>query len=241
MEAAVHTEDITIAYRDKPALWDITVDIPAGSRTAIIGPNGAGKSTLIKGIVGLLKPLTGTITVLDRPFGEVRTRVAYVPQTSSVNWDFPTTVEDVALMGRYPRLGWIRRPRKEDRQKAREALETMSMLEFADRQISQLSGGQRQRVFIARALAQDADLYFMDEPLAGVDVKTERLIMQTVKGFSEQGKTVVAVHHDLSTVEEYFDHVIVINGSLVAAGPVGEVFTKEVLDRAYQDKPMAGE
>ena len=229
----IHIEDMTVAYHDKPVLWDVDLDIIENSITAIIGPNGAGKSTLIKGALGLLKPLSGTVTFDGKSYHEVLRKIAYVPQTSSVNWDFPTTVFDVVLMGRYVHLGWLKRPQEKDKQLAKEALKRMGLWEFKDRQISQLSGGQKQRIFLARAIAQQADIYFLDEPLAAVDVKTEAIIMETLKEFQQEGKTVIVVHHDLSTVSEYFDHVVLLNRHIIASGPVSEIFTKENIDLTY--------
>lgn len=236
---AVHVEDMTMAYREQPVLWDIDLDIPVASRTAIIGPNGAGKSTMMKGILNLMQPLSGKVEIMGAPYREVYHKIAYIPQTNSVNWDFPSTVEDVVLMGRYVHLGWIRRPSKEDRRLAKEALDKMEMSEYSNRQISQLSGGQKQRVFVARALAQNAEIYFMDEPLQGVDIKTEAVIMSVIREFQRQGKTVIAVHHDLNSVREYFDHVVILNKKLVASGRVEDVFTKENIDKAYESR--AGE
>ena len=178
---AVVTEDVTVAYREKPVLWDIDFEVPTGSRCAIVGPNGAGKSTLLKTILGLIRPVAGRISVFGRPYNEQRRRVGYVPQRGSVDWDFPTTVLDVVMMGRYGHLGWLRQPGRNERKLAEEALERVAMLDFARRQISQLSGGQQQRVFLARALVQDADLYFLDEPFTGVDITTERAIVDVFR------------------------------------------------------------
>ncbi len=230
----INVEDLTLAYNEKPVVWDADVNIVRNSRTAIIGPNGAGKSTLLKGILGLLKPLAGEVKILGKDPKNARKYFSYIPQTASVNWDFPTTVLDVVLMGRYKTLGWIRRPGKKDYEIAKQALEKMGMYEFRDRQISELSGGQRQRVFLARSISSDAEIYFMDEPLAGVDMVTEKIIMDTIKEFQKDGKTIVAVHHDLNTIEKYFDHVVIINRRVVADGPVSETFTKENLDIAFK-------
>ncbi len=230
----INVEDLTLAYNEKPVVWDADVNIIRNSRTAIIGPNGAGKSTLLKGILGLLKPLAGEVKILGKDPKNARKYFSYIPQTASVNWDFPTTVLDVVLMGRYKTLGWIRRPGKKDYEIAKQALEKMGMYEFRDRQISELSGGQRQRVFLARSISSDAEIYFMDEPLAGVDMVTEKIIMDTIKEFQKDGKTIVAVHHDLNTIEKYFDHVVIINRRVVADGPVSETFTKENLDIAFK-------
>ncbi|MDO5725822.1 MAG: metal ABC transporter ATP-binding protein [Tissierellia bacterium] len=228
----VKVEDMTIAYHDKPVLWDNDVDIYENSITAIIGPNGAGKSTLIKGILGLQKTLSGEVSIMGKDFKSVQNQIAYIPQASSVNWDFPTTVLDVVLMGRYVHLGWIKRPRQKDKEIALKALETIGMSEFKDRQISQLSGGQRQRVFIARAIAQDAKIYFMDEPLAGVDKKTEGVIIDFLKSQQSIGKTAIVVHHDLNTIKQYFDHIVILNKRVIAQGTVEEAFTKENLEKA---------
>lgn len=232
---AVEVEDLTVAYDAKPVLWDIDLKIPRGELMAVVGPNGAGKTTLIKAMLGLLKPVTGAVRFLDGS-GDIRTlknRIGYVPQSGSVDWDFPATVQDVVLMGCYGKLGWIRRPRKTDTELARQMLKKVGMEEYASRQISQLSGGQQQRVFLARALAQEADVYFMDEPFKGVDAQTERAIVALLKELKEQGKTVVVVHHDLQTVPDYFDWVTLINLRVVASGPVNEVFHEENLKKTY--------
>lgn len=228
----VHVEDMTMAYHDKPVLWDLDLSITEGTRTAVIGPNGAGKSTLLKGIMGLQPTLSGEVRVFGKVLKEVLRHVAYIPQVGTVNWDFPTTVLDVVLMGRYGHLGWIRRPGKKDREKALESLSLMGLEEFRNRQISRLSGGQKQRVFIARAIAQEADLYFMDEPLAGVDKKTEGIIIDFLKQMQREGRTSVVVHHDLNTIREYFDHLVILNKRLIAQGAVEEVFTNENLLKA---------
>lgn len=230
---AVEVHDVTVAYQRKPVLWDIDVSLPRRSLVAIVGPNGAGKSTLIKAILGLTPPASGYVRVLGAPLREVRRRVGYMPQRESVDWDFPVNALDVVLMGRYGRLGWIRRPGKLDREAAMGALEKVGMAEFASRQISQLSGGQQQRVFLARALAQEAELYFMDEPFAGVDAATEKAIVRVLHDLRDSGRTVVAVHHDLQTAPEYFDYVVMLNMRLVAAGPMAEAFTPANLQRTY--------
>ena len=232
-KVAIHVEDMTIAYAEKPVIWDADVDIYENSITAIIGPNGAGKSTLIKGILNIIKPISGEVRIWERPYKEVYRQIAYIPQASNVNWNFPTIVEEVVLMGRYVHVGAFRKYSKEDKKKAQEALETVNMLEFAKRHISELSGGQKQRVFLARAIAQDAKMYFLDEPLQGVDIKTEAIIMDTLKEFQKNSKTIVSVHHDLSTVEEYFDHVVMLNKKILFSGSVAEVFTKENIALTY--------
>jgi len=233
---AIDVTDITVAYREKPVLWDIDLQVPRGVLMAIVGPNGAGKTTLLKSILGLVPMAAGNVRIFGRPYAEVRRRVGYVPQRGSVDWDFPTTVLDLVMMGAYGALGWVRRPGRAERQAALDALERVGIRDLAGRQISQLSGGQQQRAFLARALIQDADLYFMDEPFQGVDATTERAIIDILKQFREQGKTVLVVHHDLQTVPEYFDWVILLNVRRIASGPVSEVFTEENLRLAFGGK-----
>ena len=230
---AVEVTDLTVAYGDKPVLWDVDLEVPQGTLMAIVGPNGAGKTTLIRAILGMVKPAAGQALVLGRPYEDQRQLVGYVPQRGTVDWDFPTSVLDVVLMGRYGRLGWVRRPGSHDRAAAREALEQVGMSELGGRQISQLSGGQQQRVFLARALVQEADVYFMDEPFQGVDATTEKAIVELLRTLRERGKTVIAVHHDLQTVPEYFDQVVLLNVRRIAAGSVDDVFTDENLRRTY--------
>jgi manganese/zinc/iron transport system ATP- binding protein len=232
-QSAIEIHDLCVTYGQKPVLWDLDVTIPPGKLAAIIGPNGAGKSTLLKATLGLLPLASGFIKVLDRPLAEVRREIAYVPQRESVDWDFPISVREVVLMGRYGEVGWLRRPNKKDRQIADNCLEQVDMLSFADRQISQLSGGQQQRVFLARALAQDAALYLMDEPFAGVDAATEQAIINIMRELRSKGRTIVAVHHDLQTVADYFDWVLLLNFHRIAAGPTTEVFTHENLNKTY--------
>lgn len=234
LEYIIEVEDMTVAYDVKPVLWDIDLDIPKSVLMAIVGPNGAGKSTLIKAMLDLIKPISGNVLFNGGSYKSQRRHIGYVPQSGSVDWDFPANVLDVVLMGRYGDLGWFKRPTTEDKAKAMDALEKVSMLEFADRQISQLSGGQQQRVFLARALVQDADIYFMDEPFKGVDAKTEVAIIALLKELKNRGKTLIVVHHDLQTVEEYFDWVVLLNTRIIAAGPVEEVFTDENLKKTYR-------
>jgi manganese/zinc/iron transport system ATP- binding protein len=231
--AAVVVGDLTVAYRDAPVLWDVDLSIPEGRLVAIVGPNGAGKSTLIKTILNLVPPTSGTISVFGKPYLQQRQLVGYVPQRGSVDWDFPTNALDVVQMGLYGRLGWIRRPGRRERQIALESLDKVGMADFANRQISQLSGGQQQRVFLARALAQDASVYFMDEPFAGVDATTERAIIDVLRELRERGRTLVIVHHDLETVRDYFDWLVLLNVRVIADGPMDETFTLENLQRAY--------
>lgn len=230
----IHVEDLTVAYSEQPVLWDVDLNIPENVRCAVVGPNGAGKSTLIKAIMGLIKPLSGYVSLWGESLKSVRKRIAYVPQTSSVNWDFPTTVLDVVTMGRYPALGLFRKPGKKEKELALSALKALELTDFKDRQISQLSGGQKQRVFIARALCQNADLYIMDEPLAGVDETSEKIIIQKMVDFQNEGKTVIAVHHDLNTLKEYFDWLVIINKTIKADGAMQETLTQQNLALAYR-------
>ncbi len=230
---ALEFHDLTVAYDIKPVLWDVDLSIPEGQLVAIVGPNGAGKSTLLKAALNLAPLSSGFVRVYGAPYPEMRKRVAYVPQRESVDWDFPASVLDVVLMGRYGKRGWFQRTNAADRTRALDCLGKVGMLEFADRQISRLSGGQQQRTFLARALAQDADLYLMDEPFAGVDVVTERAILTLLRELRDTGKTVVCVHHDLQTVGEYFDWVVLLNMRLVAAGPIAEVFNTDKLQATY--------
>ncbi|MCS6777268.1 MAG: metal ABC transporter ATP-binding protein [Chloroherpetonaceae bacterium] len=232
----VQVRDLTVAYDDRPALWDVDLDVPPGVLMAIIGPNGAGKSTLIRAILGLVPLAAGNVSLFGRPGQEQRGRVGYMPQRNSVDWDFPVSALDVVLMGLYRQVGWIRRPGRRERAQAMQCLERVGLADYAHRQISQLSGGQQQRVFLARALAQNADLYLMDEPFAGVDATTERAIIEILKALRAEGKTVVVVHHDLGTAPEYFDYVALLNVRLIAAGPMETTFTPENLQRAYQGR-----
>jgi manganese/zinc/iron transport system ATP- binding protein len=230
---ALAVRDLTVAYRDQPVLWDIDLTVHAGTLMAIVGPNGAGKTTFIKAMLDLVEPAAGLVRFFGQPYDAVRERVGYVPQRGSVDWDFPTNALDIVMMGLYGRLGWIRRPGREEREEAYAALEEVGMEAYADRQISQLSGGQQQRVFLARALVQDADLYLMDEPLQGVDATTEEAIIDLLRELQRRDKTVLVVHHDLQTCREYFDAVMLLNVRRIASGPVEDVFTEENLRATY--------
>uniref|UniRef100_A0A832ICR0 Metal ABC transporter ATP-binding protein n=1 Tax=Eiseniibacteriota bacterium TaxID=2212470 RepID=A0A832ICR0_UNCEI len=230
---ALEAHNLTVAYHRRPVLWDVDFAVPQGALVGVVGPNGAGKSTLLKAAMGLLPLASGEVRLFGAPFPAHRARVGYVPQRESVDWDFPASVFDVVLMGRYGRRGLFRRPHAADREIARRALQHMGMAAFAGRQISQLSGGQQQRVFLARALAQEADLYLMDEPFAGVDAATEQAVIALLRELRAQGRTVVVVHHDLASVPDYFDWVLMLNLRLVAAGPVAEVFTPDHLRQTY--------
>lgn len=238
-EPSLAINDLTVAYDGKPAIWDLDLNVPPGVLMGIVGPNGAGKTTLIKAALNLIPRAAGSILFFGRTYDRVRQRVGYVPQRGSVDWDFPTTVLDVVTMGLYGRVGWIRRTGAHERRLAMEALEQVGMTEFSDRQISQLSGGQQQRTFLARALVQDADIYFMDEPFAAVDAVTERAIIGILHQLRSRGKTVIVVHHDLQTVSDYFDWVTLLNVTVVAAGPVDSTFTTDLIERTYGGRVAA--
>jgi len=236
MDIALEVHDLTVSYDKKPVLWGVDVDIPAGSICGIIGPNGAGKSTLIKSIMGLIPISSGYVKILGKDLGDVRKSVSYVPQRESVDWDFPASVLDIVQMGRYGKVGLFRRLKKADKEAAMDALRQVGMEQFKHRQISQLSGGQQQRVFLARALCQEADVYLMDEPFAGVDAATEKAIIQILRSLAEKGKTIIVVHHDLQSVETYFSWLIMLNLRLVASGPTKEVFKEQYLNETYGGK-----
>jgi len=229
----LEVHDLTVAYHKKPVLYGIDLEVPAGNLIGIIGPNGAGKSTLIKAVMGLLPTSSGWVRIFGKSYRQNCHRVGYVPQRESVDWDFPVSVMDVVLMGRYGKLHLAQRPRKEDREIARDCLEKVKMLPFANRQIGNLSGGQQQRVFLARALAQESDLYLMDEPFVGVDAATETAIIALLRELKSKGKTLLVVHHDLASAKEYFDMLILLNMRLVAFGSTSDVFTPEMLQTTY--------
>ena len=228
--------DLTVSYDQSPVLWNVDLSLPAGKLIGILGPNGAGKSTLIKSVMGLVEPSSGYVKLFDQTLDAVRNRISYVPQRESVDWNFPASVLDVVLMGTYGKLGLFKRPGKKEKALALDCLEKVGMTAFVHRQISELSGGQQQRVFIARALAQEADLYLMDEPFAGVDMNTEAAIFKLLQEMSAGGKTVVVVHHDIYSAVNYFDWFIMLNLHLVASGPKNEVVTEELLRKTYGGK-----
>jgi manganese/zinc/iron transport system ATP- binding protein len=232
-DSALQVRGLTVSYGEKPAIFSLDAAVPAGTMTAIVGPNGAGKSTLLKAVLGIVPKLSGQIFIFGRPLEDMRDRIAYVPQRASVDWDFPTRVIDVVLMGLYRELGLLRPAGKRYHERAMACLERVGMAGFADRQIGQLSGGQQQRVFLARALAQDADLYLLDEPLAGVDAATEKAVIDVLKSLKAQARTVVCVHHDLATVTSYFDSVLLVNVRKIAEGPVETAFTAQNLQGTY--------
>jgi manganese/zinc/iron transport system ATP- binding protein len=233
VDSPLSISGLTVTYSGKPVVFSVDVTVPAGAMMAIVGPNGAGKSTLIRAALGIVPRLSGDVTAFGEPVAKVRDRIAYVPQRASVDWDFPATVLDVVVMGLYRRIGLLRFAGRSHRATAMACLERVGMAGFAGRQIGQLSGGQQQRVFLARALAQDAELYVMDEPFAGVDAATERAIIEVLRTLQAEGKTIVCVHHDLSTVPVYFDHVLLMNVREIAAGPIATTFTPENLQATY--------
>jgi len=230
---ALTIRDLTVSYQKEPVLFDIDLDLPAGQLCAIVGPNGAGKSTLLRSVLGLQSISAGTISICDVPTPAGTKNLGYVPQRSSVDWDFPTNVFEVVLMGTYRSLGWFKRPGKLEKDRATQALESVGMMDLAHRQISELSGGQQQRVFLARALAQDAPVTLMDEPFAGIDAASEKQIFAVLRLLKEQKKTAVVVHHDLETVAEYFDHVTLLNRRIIASGPTAEIFTPTLVAQTY--------
>lgn len=232
-DLALAVEDLTVAYQGEPVLQELSFEVPTGSLVGIIGPNGAGKSTLLKACLGLVPTGSGEVRFFGAAYRDTRHRIAYVPQRESVDWDFPIRAVDVVAMGLYRQIGWFWPVRRRHLKAARAALERMGILEFADRQISQLSGGQQQRVFLARALVQDADLYLMDEPFSAVDASTEQSVVEILREIQAAGKTAIVIHHDLQTVREYFDRVLLLNRRLIASGTVGDVFTEPNLRRAY--------
>ncbi|MBS0648249.1 MAG: metal ABC transporter ATP-binding protein [Verrucomicrobia bacterium] len=229
----LEVEQLTVNYEKTSVLWDINFAIPEKKIVGILGPNGAGKSTLLKTLLGLLQPLSGQISFFGKPLSQVRKKVGYVPQRSSVDWDFPITAFDLVMMGRYGKMGLLKWASKEDKEATRLALEQVEMLSFANRQIGELSGGQQQRLFIARALVQDADIYLLDEPFAGIDMATEKTLVDLFRTLREKGKTLLIVHHNLASTEQYFDWLILLNTCLIASGPVEEVFNQQNIWRTY--------
>lgn len=233
---AITIQNLTVAYRNTPILWNINLNIPQGTLLAVVGPNGAGKTTLIKAILGLVKPAAGVIRILQSDCRHKTQHIAYVPQRATIDWDFPATAFDVVLMGRYPHMGWLKRPSTQDYDAAHKALAQVDMTEYADRHISQLSGGQQQRIFLARALAQDASIYLMDEPFIGIDSTSEKTMIGILKELRTQGKTIVVVHHDLHTLQEYFDWLLLLNIEPIAYGPVSQVFVEKNLHATYGNR-----
>ncbi|TVP98575.1 MAG: metal ABC transporter ATP-binding protein [Planctomycetaceae bacterium] len=235
-ELPLAVSGLSVAYQGQTVLRRVDFELPAGSLMGVVGPNGAGKSTLLKACLNLIPTSSGEVRFFGRPYRDVRHRVAYIPQRESVDWDFPVRAVDVVAMGLYRQIGWFRPVRKRHLDQAHAALAKMGIAELAGRQIDQLSGGQQQRVFLARALVQGADLYLMDEPFAAVDASTERAIVEILRGLRAAGKTAVVIHHDLQSVRDYFDRVLLLNGRVIATGPVEETFTAENLQAAYQGR-----
>lgn len=232
----IEIHDLTVSYNRRPVLWGVDTFIPAGKLVAIVGPNGAGKSTLLKAMMGLTPTVSGFVKFFDKSLDEVRLKVSYMPQREAVDWDFPASVYDVVMMGRYAKLGLFKRPRQADKQVVEECIRSVGLAEYSTRQISRLSGGQQQRVFLARALAQDADIFLMDEPFAGVDAATETMILDVLKEMRILGKTIVVVHHDLQSVREHFDWVLLLNMRLVASGSIPETMSPTNLQNTYGGK-----
>jgi len=233
---AIEVRHLTVSYGPVPALLDVSLSIPSGKLVGVIGPNGSGKSTLIKAILGFVRPVFGDVLIFDQPAERAKGRVAYVPQRGSVDWDFPVTVREVALMGRFGRVRWWREPSAEDYRAADEALEMVRMTPFRDRQIGQLSGGQQQRVFMARAMAQGADVLLLDEPFSGVDAATERAILDVLERTKASGRTLIVVHHDLATAAEYFDLIALVKQRLYAFGPPEVVLQPDLLAEVYEGR-----
>jgi manganese/zinc/iron transport system ATP- binding protein len=241
VSAAVSVSNLSVFYNQFCALSDISLEIMEGRLLAIVGPNGGGKSTFIKSVLGLIKPASGIVTFFGKPFEEHRMRIAYIPQRLSVDWDFPACVLDVVLMGRYGKIGWFWRPSQEDKLKAYEALHLVGLGNYAHQHINELSGGQQQRVFVARALVQEADILLLDEPFVGVDIKTEKIIVQILQELRAHGKTIIVVHHDIQTLSEYFDWVLLLNKRKIAYGPVNEVCIPEYICAAYGGRTIFGQ
>ena len=230
---ALSIQGLTVAYDAKPVLWDVDLTVPSGVVMGIVGPNGAGKSTLLKATLGLVPRLSGQVNFFGHPLSRNRNKIGYVPQRASIDWDFPINVMDLVLMGTYGRLGWFRRPGKQERLDASTALEKVELLDLRDRQISELSGGQQQRAFLARAFVQDAPIYFLDEPFAAVDAVTEKAIVNLLHSLRDEGKTLLVVQHDLTTIRRYVDQVTLVNREIISSGPVSEAFQQTFVEQAY--------
>lgn len=230
---AIDIKHLNVSYYDHLVLNDINLNIPKGVMCAISGPNGAGKTTLVKSILNFIPHLTGSIKINGKDLKKEIDNISYVPQKESVNWQFPTTVSDVVLMGTYRELGWFKRPGKTQKDKANQAMKQLGILDLANKEIASLSGGQQQRVFLARMLCQDADIIFLDEPLVGIDKKSEQIIMNILNQLKEEGKTIIVVHHDLSTIEKYFDYLVLVNHKIVSSGYVKDIFTPDNINQAY--------
>lgn len=233
MKTSLEVKNLTVSYSNKIALTDVNFSMESGKLVGIIGPNGSGKSTLMKAVLNLTAKDSGEVRIDEKPIEKVRENIAYIPQRSNIDWDFPILVRDTVLLGTYPKLGLFKRPKAKEKKIAEEALKKVGMEDFADKQIGELSGGQQQRVFLARSLAQNADIFFMDEPFVGIDIHSEEIIINILKELRDQGKTLFVIHHDLTKVEDYFDELILVNKELVAAGAVSDVFTPELMERTF--------
>lgn len=236
MVSAISMDDVKVSYHGKEAIRNIGFSIAPNNVIGIIGPNGAGKSTLLKAMLNLVPVDKGSIEIFGKPLQEVRKRIAYVPQRNQYDWDFPIHVLDAVIMGTYPNLGIFKRPKKKDREWAYECLRKVGMEKFANRQIGELSGGQQQRVFLARALAQKADIFFLDEPFVGIDMASEETMVQLLKDLRDQGKTVLVVHHDLSKANEYFDQLILLNKEIIHIGKPSAVLHPDMILKAYENE-----
>lgn len=233
MQKALDIENLHVSYQDTKALSNISLSVDKGKIVGIVGPNGAGKSTLIKAVLGLTPIDAGNIKIYGQTLNEMRKRIAYVPQRANIDWNFPIIVKKTVLLGTYPRLGILKRPKRKDKEWAKECLRKVGMEEYANRQIGELSGGEQQRVFVARALAQKADCYFLDEPFIGIDVSSENIIINILRELRNEGKTIFVVHHDLTKVEGLFDDIILINKKLIGCGPVNKVFVPKLVEETY--------
>ena len=232
-EVSIDIQDLSVSYDRKRVLSNIFLQIDAGHTYGLVGPNGAGKSTLFKAILGIIEPNSGMVRIMGEDIEQIRKKIAYVPQKDDVDWNFPATVKDVVMMGRYPHKKLLSRINSEDRAITEASMKELGIIDLADRQIGALSGGQQQRVFIARSICQQAEIFLMDEPFVGVDMTTEHKIIEITTGLAEEGKTIIVVHHDLGTVNDYFDKVILLNQRLIAYGDTNSMFTRENIARTY--------
>src|SRR5699024_7567990 len=233
MRNKIEVNNLNVSYYGNQALKNVSFSFDTGKLIGIIGPNGAGKSTLLKSMLQLIPKNSGHITIDDQPIKKIRRKIAYVPQRNDIDWDFPITVKNTVLLGTYPNLKLFHRPKKSDKEWALHCLEKVDMLDYQNRQIAELSGGQQQRVFLARALAQQADYFFLDEPFVGIDVAKEKIIIKILQKLRYEWKSVMVVHHDLSKIEAYFDDLILINKEVIETGTVKKMIQPEVMKQAY--------
>lgn len=234
LSQTIDVKNLSVSYSGKKAIKDVSFSLESGKLIGVIGPNGAGKSTLIKGMLGLVSTNSGEVEIFGQSVDEIRKEIAYIPQRADIDWDFPILVKDTVLLGTYPKLGLFKRPKEKEKTLAMEALTKVGMEDFADKQIGELSGGQQQRVFVARSLAQETDIFFLDEPFVGVDIKSEEIIIDILKDLRNHGKTIFIIHHDLSKLEDYFDDIILINKKLFGAGPIKEIVRPELMEKAFE-------